>query len=119
MKKIILTGLSLAFGGILFSSFENGVYTAGAGDRTGANGSTGSCSTVGCHFSTGTNDLSLSIIVTDAANGNVVNTYVPEGYYKITLKGTHSGGNVFAGYGLQFTAGTLNDGQFTLIGNSL
>lgn len=119
MKKIILTGLSLALGGVLFSSFENGVYTKGAGDCTGATGSTGTCSSSGCHFSSGLNDLNLSIIVTDASNGDVVNTYVPEGYYKVTLKGVHGAGGVFAGYGLQFTAANANDGQFTLIGNSL
>lgn len=118
MKKILLTGLSLMFGGVLFSSFEYNV-TNSAGNCTGANGSTGSCSFAGCHFSSGTNDLNLSIIVTDASNGQIVTSYVPGGYYKITLRGTHGAGGVFAVYGLQFTAGKANDGQFTLIGNNL
>lgn len=118
MKKILLTGLSLLCGGVLFSSFEYNV-TNSAGNCTGSNGSTGTCSSVNCHFSSGINDLNLSIIVSDASNGNVVTSYVPDEYYKITLKGTHGAGGVFAAYGLQFTTGQAVDGAFTLFGNSL
>ena len=122
MKKIILAGVSLTLGIVVFSSFISGVYTAGAGDCTGANGSTGSCSKSGCHFSSVQSDLNVSIIVTEASNGNIVTgSYIPNNHYVITLKGTHSagGGGSFNAYGLQFTTGKANDGQFTLVGNSL
>lgn len=122
MKKIILTCLGLFFTVIIFSSYENGIASLGY-DRTGANGTYGSCSDsiLNCHHNPGSGSLMLSIFLTDSV-GNTFSSgyYTPGSYYRVTLRGTlPAGGGPYPEYGFEFTTGSLNDGAFIVTSNTL
>ncbi|HTN45310.1 MAG TPA: choice-of-anchor V domain-containing protein [Flavipsychrobacter sp.] len=121
MKKYVLLPIGLLFSALWFSSFENGITSFGL-NRTGSTGGLATCgdSVTHCHSTTSTAVPILSVILMDGAQVVSNGIYHPGRTYRIEVKGgISSSSSLYPVYGFQFTAGTVNDGSFTLIGNDL
>ena len=118
MKKYVLLSFAAFLAVITLSSYEQGI--SNYKDCTGGTGSATSCGTSasGCHSSSVSSNLVLSIILTDD-KGVIVSDgkYIPEKYYRVTLRGMLSSGSSYPYFGFQFTTAKVNDGQFTLLNN--
>lgn len=113
-KKALLFSLIAGMGYVILSSSSSGPINGGAGNLTGAKGSTASCG--GCH-SGGSGTPTLNIRV-DTAGGVEVTKYTPGKTYTVTVTGSHSS---LTNFGFQYTAvsGTgaaqINAGTFSAL----
>ncbi len=109
MKKSLLLLLSAGFASLTMLSFSSGIAEGPYFyNRTGAGGSQNDCTGSGCH-DPNTNDLNISIILTDLGTGDTVRNgrYTPNGIYGVKLFArTLTPG--YRKFGFQFTAALSN-----------
>ena len=99
-KKILLFSSSILLLSGLISSYDDGPTNCAAGNRTGSQGTTASCSGVGCHAA---NSANTSVLVTmlDGNNNIVTNGWEPGVTYKIRLSGNNP---TMTKYGFQLSS---------------
>ncbi len=89
MKKILLFSATIGIGSLALTSYSGGPAMSGAGNRTGAAGSTANCSTGGCHAASSTATTAF-IEIAEAATPTVVvssGKYTPGTAYIVTIRG--------------------------------
>ncbi len=85
-KRILLFSISAAAASLMFSSYANGPFQGGAGNRTGSAGTTGNCSTGGCHSANSAN-TTLSVSLVDGSTPVTNGTYIPGHTYHVIVAG--------------------------------
>ena len=102
-KRILLCTIVAGFAYLTLSSHSGGLAFVGGLDRSGAQGTTTSCGTVGagCHGGTGS-ATTVTITVDSASTSVPVTHYVPGFTYTIKIHGTNSSSN--PKFGFQFTS---------------
>lgn len=113
-RQLLLYSLAAAMTALVCSSYGNGPFQGGAGNRTGSTGSNANCSGSGCHVSNNS-ATTVSLTVFDA-NNQAVSSYTPGATYKVTIQGTNS--NSQPRFGFQATcvkqsSTTTQAGTFT------
>ncbi|MBS1616691.1 MAG: T9SS type A sorting domain-containing protein [Bacteroidetes bacterium] len=113
-KQLLLFPLILAFGFLLLSSYSEGPFNYGAGNRTGSAGSGVGCSASStCHSTTNLN-AQLHIQLFDSLNNSVIN-YRPGSTYRVLLREI-APGNTRSHFGFQASIVKAADGS-TQAGN--
>lgn len=90
MKRILLFSLSAGIIALTFSSYSNGPFQGGAGNRTGSAGTSASCSGGGCHDANSAN-TTAGIGLLTLSNGPV-SAYTPGVTYKVQVIGGNTTG---------------------------
>lgn len=99
-RKILLFSAFAGITALTLSSYDNGAYFGGAGNRTGSAGSTANCSTGGCH-STNTANTKPTVVV--LSNGTPVTKYLPGVTYTIAVGGSNTSASL-PKFGFQLSA---------------
>jgi type IX secretion system substrate protein len=103
MKKRILLFTAVAgISYLVFSSESGGPATSLGGNRTGSQGSTTTCGTVGAGCHGGTGAATTVTITVDSATTHPVTHYVPGQTYTINITGTNS--SSYAKFGFEFSS---------------
>ena len=100
IKKLLFFFLGGSLTILCFSSYKNGAFTGGAGNRTGSAGSTANCSTGGCHSANSTNTV-CSLTVATLTNVPV-SSYTPGETYKVVVGGSNT--SALPKFGFQVSA---------------
>lgn len=88
MKKPLHILLGAGFGLLVLSSYANGPFAGGAGNRTGSAGTTANCTGSGCHVA---NDASYTVSIKLLLNGSQVSSYQVGKTYQVLLTGIAPG----------------------------
>lgn len=89
MKKILLFSATIGIGSLALTSYSGGPAMFGAGNRTGAAGSSANCSVSGCHAAS-SSSTSAFIEIAEAATPSVIissGKYTPGTDYVVTIRG--------------------------------
>lgn len=115
MKKKTLSFLFIAgLGTLALSSYKSSPATSGAGNRTGAGGSSANCSSGGCHAASSSSTLASFMIAEAATPSTPVSKYKPGTLYTITLGGTNTSAKPKFGFQAAITdAGGTTIGTLT------
>lgn len=110
MKKTTLSLLCMGMLYLMLTSYSGSHQNMW--NYTGSDGGTPGCEGSGCHTSSTTNNVAVSMDITYTDGTPMQNNiYIPGSNYRITLKGYASGG-VYPVFGFQFSAAGNNDGSF-------
>lgn len=86
-KRILLFTAFAGITALTLSSYDNGPFAGGAGNRTGSAGSTANCTTGGCHSANTANTKPTVVVLSGATP---VTKYLPGATYTIAVGGTNS-----------------------------